>query len=275
MFKIERMQKIREYMYQHKQADVNTLSALLNVSGATIRKDFEDLEKEGFITRFHGGASLSSASYQHEKLYYSFHNSDIQYDQDKEELGAVASFLIQEREWIFLGPGTTAFYIAKALAKRSNIYVMTNNLLAANILALNPTIQTIVIGGKVHSDAVYTIPENIEKELDNIYLSKAFFSIDGADLQAGYTLSDISVLDIINTVSSKCCETFLAVDSSKYGKRTFMKLADMSFSHSVITNDRTLPKYKQFYSANSIPVYTISSLNINFEQDHVQKATGL
>ena len=33
-------------MYQHKQADVNTLSALLNVSGATIRKDFEDLEKK-------------------------------------------------------------------------------------------------------------------------------------------------------------------------------------------------------------------------------------
>ncbi len=198
-------------MYQHKQADVNTLSALLNVSGATIRKDFEDLEKRFYNTFPWRSFPLALQVINTKSFIIHFITAIFNTIRIKKIRELSLLSLFRSVNGFFLGPGTTAFYIAKALAKRSNIYVMTNNLLAANILALNPTIQTIVIGGKVHSDAVYTIPENIEKELDNIYLSKAFFSIDGADLQAGYTLSDISVLDIINTVSSKCCETFLAV----------------------------------------------------------------
>ena len=56
MFKIERLRKIKEILADCKQIDVSTLSSLLEVTDATIRNDLEELEKEGFLTRFHGGS---------------------------------------------------------------------------------------------------------------------------------------------------------------------------------------------------------------------------
>ncbi|MCI8638583.1 MAG: DeoR/GlpR transcriptional regulator [Coprococcus sp.] len=168
---------------------------------------------------------------------------------------------------MFLGPGTTAYYIARELARRDNIHVLTNNLMAAGILAPNPGIQTIVIGGEIHASGVYTLPENIEKELDNIYLDKAFFSIDGAGIKSGYTLSDPYILDIIKTVCTKCEEFILAIDYTKYGKRAFMKLADMGFTHHVIMNENTPSKYRQYYANHDIKTYTLSMTGVQKDSE--------
>lgn len=260
MFKPERIQRIKEYLLQHEQAYVQTLSAQLNVSDATIRNDFNDLEKEGFIVRFHGGAMLNDSGSPDQEIGRTLPSDDVGHDPNKEELGIIASHLIQEKEWVFLGPGTTSYYIARELARRSNIHILTNNLMAAGVLASNPSIQTIVIGGEIHTANVYTLPENIEKELDNIYLNKAFFSIDGADIKSGYTLSDTYILEIINTVCNKCEEFFLAIDYTKYGKRSFMKLADINFTHNVIINENTPAKYRQYYANHNIKTYTLSAI---------------
>lgn len=267
MYKQERIRKIKEYITEHKQADVQTLGSILNVSGATIRTDLNELEKEGFIVRFHGGAALNSAGYHEAEINMALRCSNIEYDPNKEELGEIASHLIKEREWVFLGPGTTSYYIAKALSQRNNIFVLTNNMLVSNILGANPACQTLVIGGQVHSDGMYTLPENIVKEFENKHVSKAFFSVDGADIKFGYTLTDTNVCDTINLLCSKCDEVFLAVDQSKYGKRTFIKIADIDFPHSVIINEGTPAKYKQFYLNHNIPVYTSSILNNNSGND--------
>ena len=263
MYKQERHRQIREYITEHKQADVQTLSSLLGVSGATIRIDLNELEKAGFIVRFHGGAALNSAGDHDAEISLALRGSNVEYNQNKEELGKIASHLIQEREWIFLGLGTTSYYIAKALSQRRNTFVLTNNMLVANILGANPSCQTLVIGGIVHADGMYTLPDNLEKELENKHISKAFFSVDGARIKYGYTLTDIDAYDTINLLRTKCDELFLAIDESKYGKRTFLKIADMDFPHSVIINESTPAKYKQFYLNHNIPVYTSSILSSN------------
>jgi DeoR/GlpR family transcriptional regulator of sugar metabolism len=60
VFAIERIKIIKNYLIENKQLEVNILSKMLNVSEVTIRRDLEKLEKEGFITRTHGGAVLST-----------------------------------------------------------------------------------------------------------------------------------------------------------------------------------------------------------------------
>ncbi|MCI8638584.1 MAG: DeoR/GlpR transcriptional regulator [Coprococcus sp.] len=98
MFRPERIQKIKEYLLQHEQAYVQALSAQLNVSDATIRNDFNDLEKEGFIVRFHGGAILNDSGRRNQEVRRALQSDDIGYDRNKEELGIIASHLIQEKE---------------------------------------------------------------------------------------------------------------------------------------------------------------------------------
>ena len=255
MFKIERLKKIREIVFDRKQVEVTTLSQLLNVSDATIRNDLEELEKEGFLERFHGGATLKSTD-THEEINNTFNGSSIQYDKDKEEIGKVAAALVKEKEWIFLGPGKTSFYIAKALVDRNNINVLTNNLMVANILSNNYSTQILLLGGRLNSDGLYTIQDDISKELNNIYLSKAFFSVDSADLEYGYTLSDLNVLNLIKTVSSQCHKSIFVVDSKKFGKRSFMRLGDLDYPNVIVTNDNIPDAYKKYYLEHNITTYT-------------------
>lgn len=256
MLKPERIQQIKDTIYEHKQITVAALSQQMKVSEATIRNDLEELEQEGYLTRFHGGARINSLPVKDDALNDIFNVSVVGYDKNKEQIGLLAAELVNEKEWIFLGPGTTSYYIAKALTLKNNIHVLTNNLLVSYILSTNSTIRIILLGGKLDNKGLYTIPDDILSELDNVYLSKSFFSVDGADLKAGYTLSDLNVFDIIKAVSSKCEETIFSVDITKFGRRSFRKLGDLDFADRVILNDNTPEAILAYYYEHGISVHT-------------------
>lgn len=259
MFKVERIRRIKEILRDCHQIEVSSLSSLLNVSDATIRNDLEELEREGFLTRFHGGATIN-APVTEEPVNTSLKNDLIEYDKNKEEIGIIASKLVREREWIFLGPGSTNYYIAKALRQRNGINVLTNNFLVATILHDIPHIRVLFLGGQMDHLGFYTVPDDWERELCNIYLDKAFFSVDGVDLEAGYTLSDKSVFDIIQAVMKRSRETIMAVDCMKFNQRTFMKIGDLDLAMTVITNSAIPDIYKRYYMEHGIPAYTTYDL---------------
>lgn len=259
MFKVERIKRIKEILKDCQQIEVSALSNLLNVSDATIRNDLEELEQEGFLTRFHGGATINAPETV-EPVNSIISSAQIEYNKNKEEIGIIASHLIQEREWIFLGPGTTTYYIAKALRERGQINVLTNNFLVANILYDVPSIRLIFLGGQVEHLGNYTIPSDLDKELQNIYLDKAFFSVDGVDLSAGYTLSDNTVLDIIQAVMRRSRESIMSVDCSKFEQTAFMTMGDLTLTPTVITNSDIPDIYKQYYLNHDICMYSTFDL---------------
>lgn len=255
MLKQERIQQIKDILHERRQITVAVLSQLMNVSEATIRNDLEELEQEGYLTRFHGGAKINSQPIKDDALNDAFSMSIVGYDKNKEELGMIAAGLVNEKEWIFLGPGTTSYYIAKALTQRNNIHVLTNNLLVSYILSTNSTIKILLLGGRLDNKGLYTIPNDILSELDNVYLSKSFFSVDGADLKAGYTLSDLNVMEIIKAVSSKCEETIFSIDISKFGQRSFRKIGDLDFADTVILNDNAPESVLAYYYEHGINIH--------------------
>ena len=61
MFAAERKAKIKEMLLEYKHVDVSTLSSLLSVTVATIRRDLDELEKAGFLKKMHGGAVLDES----------------------------------------------------------------------------------------------------------------------------------------------------------------------------------------------------------------------
>ncbi len=259
MLKIERIKRIKDILKDSNQVEVSTLSNLLNVSDATIRNDLEELEQEGFLTRFYGGATINVAPTE-EVTDTALHPNQVEYNQDLEELGIIAARMIRDREWVFLGPGRTNYYIAKALYSRSNINILTNNFLVANLLYHATGIRLLFLGGQVDHFGCYTLPDDLEHEFDNIYLDKAFFSVDGVDLESGYTLSDRSVLELIQTVSLYSRETVMVVDRSKFNKRTFRKVGSLDMPLTVVTSPDIPDAYKRYYLEHGIRTYTAHNL---------------
>ena len=124
MFATERQNRIKQLLFEYDKVGVGSLSEILDVSEVTIRKDLEKLEKDGFLIRTHGGAVLREDVPKEEISP----ESDIPNIESKKMIGIFAAALIQDRDVIFLGPGSTCIQIAKNLRDKKDIIVVTNNI---------------------------------------------------------------------------------------------------------------------------------------------------
>jgi DeoR/GlpR family transcriptional regulator of sugar metabolism len=261
MFKAERIQKLKELVYHRKQVDVATLSTLLNVSGVTIRSDLERLEETGFLSRTHGGAVLNETSTSQEDTNTILLGKTIQYDKNREAMGEVAVGLIKEHEWVFLGPGETCYYIARRLRDRENINVLTNNIHVVNVLLSNPNINVIMTGGNLNHKRCCFTGDIFTKTMENLYIRRAFFSVTGADFQAGYTVAEADEMNMIKFISRRANELVYLVDSAAFDSISFMSVGDLK-SVSVVISDSKMPEpYKRYFFENNIRIFTSYDLN--------------
>jgi DeoR/GlpR family transcriptional regulator of sugar metabolism len=261
MFKAERIQKLKELVYNRKQVDVATLSSLLNVSGVTIRSDLERLEKMGFLSRTHGGAVLNEISTSQEDANAILLGKTIQYDKNQENMGQVAAALVQEHEWVFLGPGEPCYYIARCLRDRENINVLTNNIHVVNVLLSNPNINVIMTGGNLNHKHCCVMGDIFTKNMENLYIRKAFFSITGADFQAGYTVSDAGEMNMIKFISKRANDLIYLIDSAAFDSISFMSVGDLRSVSTVISGNKMPETYKRYYFENNIRIFTSYDLN--------------
>lgn len=256
MFKAARLTKIKEVILDRGQVDVNTLSSLLNVSDVTIRSDLEQLEKEQFIYRTHGGAVLNEDFIKQKNFQENLLGLKLEYDKKKEYIGQIAAELVRDEEWIFIGQGTTCYYIARELAKKEGINVLTNNLYAAAIMAQNQKANIIVTGGNLVQSHLYLTGDMFLRTMDNIFISKAFMGVSGVDFKGGYTVSDSSELNVYNKIRDISRELIIVADSSKFDKTSFLSLGPLTMPDSVITNDDIAQTYKEFFFNNGVKIFT-------------------
>lgn len=254
MFKAARIAKIKEILLDRGRIDVSTLSSLLNVTEVTIRSDLELLEQENYIIRTHGGAILNEdVVNQQEEIDSLFH---IDYDRNKDYIGRIAADMIDANEWVFLGQGTTCYFIAKALKEKPRVNVVTNNLLAAATLSRNNGANIVLLGGELTHENLFTSGDMFLKSLENIFISKAFMTVTGIDFQSGYTVSNVSDIALFSYLKNISKELIIVADSSKFGKTTFRRIGDLGYANTLITNEDIDERYKSYFFENNIKLFT-------------------
>ncbi|KJS50567.1 DeoR/GlpR family DNA-binding transcription regulator [Desulfosporosinus sp. BICA1-9] len=259
MFGAARLKKIKDIIYEKKQVNVSTLSSMLSVTEVTIRSDIKKLELEGFIIKTHGGATLN------EKLYLEIQEERLprgtEYDRNKEIIGEIAAHIVKEHEAIFLGEGSTCYFIAKALKNKRNITVVTNNLNIANVLAENSSINLILTGGNLVGDTMSLTGEIIQRALKGIFVDKAFISVNGVHITNGFTVSNIEQLNVFRTISNIAKELIVAADCTKFGKTTFAQLGSLLIAKKIITNEDIPNEYKAYFFEEGIQIFTSYEIN--------------
>ena len=122
MFAVERQKRILEALASEGAVWVSRLSAELEVTEETIRRDLEKLEKQEMLVRTHGGAiSLNESNHEMSLEKRKHLNSDI-----KERLAAEAIKHIVPGDTVFLDASTTTFYISRLLKRMRDVTVVTN-----------------------------------------------------------------------------------------------------------------------------------------------------
>jgi DeoR family transcriptional regulator, glycerol-3-phosphate regulon repressor len=141
--KRERQQHIVTAIASSASVSVSRLSAKLDVSKQTVRRDLDELSLEGRINRTHGGAAVRFVGLEPDI------NERSQYSNDERVIIAdLATDLITDGEVVMLGAGLTPVYVAQSLVSQFNrLHVITNNLSAGSILASNPGIHVVMAPG--------------------------------------------------------------------------------------------------------------------------------
>src|SRR5258707_14253567 len=130
LFTKQRQLAIAEVIAREGQATVDALCQLFDVSAATIRRDLDELDTQRVIIRTHGGAMRMAQALP--ELPVLQRGSDQL--EAKRRIGKAAAALVPEEATVFLASGTTTLEVARALASRTNLTVITNALNIACVL---------------------------------------------------------------------------------------------------------------------------------------------
>jgi DeoR/GlpR family transcriptional regulator of sugar metabolism len=126
---------------------ISSLAAGFGVSSETVRRDIEELSRQGAVRRTYGGASVVQAGLQPE-----LSSREQMAVAERARIGAAAAALVEPRDVLMLDAGSTTSHFARALVARGiAATVLTNNLTAAIELAAAPAgvLRVVLCPGEV------------------------------------------------------------------------------------------------------------------------------
>ncbi|MGB9754919.1 MAG: DeoR/GlpR transcriptional regulator [Roseiflexus castenholzii] len=223
--------QIMALLQRHGQISVKWCAEQLGVSEVTIRSDFALLEREGTLRRIWGGAVLDRPLWPEG----SFASRLKVRAEEKERIARAAARLINDGDTVMLDASTTAYAIARQIAGRRNLTVITNGMHLALSLGAHPAITTIVIGGQVRGDTGSLTGTLAEEMLQRLHADKGFFSARGLTLAKGLTESSIPE-GLLKAAMVRHVDQVIAVlDSSKLGVSSLTSFCPVEAIHRLIT----------------------------------------
>jgi len=244
MIPAERRQKILRFIKEGGAASINTLSSLMNVSEATIRRDLDELSKDEFVIRSHGGAinRNEGSSTVYEPGYHSRIQANID---EKKKIAFKAAERVGNGLSIILDSGSTALEIAKCLHGKERLTVVTIDIRVAMELARLKGVQVIVTGG-ILREGLYTLfGPHAESLLDELSVDLAFLSAYGID-ESGVTTVNPFQVPVKRKMIKVARRVIVTADHSKFGKRLFTRICTFDEVDEIITDNKLDPKYKEF-----------------------------
>lgn len=216
-----RREQILAYLNVRERTSVGELSQLLGVSEVTVRKDLDQLEAQGLLTRVHGGAIVSGRG----RLELYFATREQERLEEKRRIALAAAALIQPGQRIFLDASTTALQIARLLKDREQLTVVTNGLYTALELNFCVDITTIVVGGTMRHRSSSLIGSLDDTILQRLRFDVGFFGARGVTAEDGLMESDLDEALLKQRMVRASALVVGIVDASKFGAMSFSAFA--------------------------------------------------
>jgi DeoR family transcriptional regulator of aga operon len=228
----ERLGFILERLSQHSSVDVSDLAAELTVSQASVRRDLQLLESQQLLTRTHGGAVASGVLYELPMRYRGGQRHDA-----KRAIARLAAGLLEDDVTsVGLNGGSTTTEVARALASRSGLRVVTNALNIAAELAVRSNIELVVCGGSARSESYELVGPLAEMTLSNINLDVAIIGVDGVSVTAGLSTHHEVEAQTNRSLLRSAARVIVVADSSKIGRRGFARIAEITAATDLVTD---------------------------------------
>src|SRR5829696_1316761 len=234
---------ILEILARDGFVDVGNLKRLLDCSEATVRRDLAHLHQAGYLRRTHGGAVSNNMR----ELPFRAKLGTMA--EAKQRIAQEAAGAVGEGQAIGFTGGTTTQQVARKLASRTGLTVVTNSLTVAMALANSDT-RVIVTGGELRRQTYELVGPLAEPVASQIHLDLMFVGVDGLSLDGGLTTHN-PVEARVNRVLIDCSkEVTVVTDHTKLGREAFAQIAPFGVVNTLITDvDAAEEKTRDFEKA--------------------------
>ena len=249
MMTAQRREELKKYMLEHKSASVLDMARRFQVSGQTIRRDFEALEKEGFLLRSYGGAMVKDRK---TAFVPNTVKSELFVD-EKKTICRRAVSRICPNDCIFIDHSTTALALCDEICQMP-LTVVTNSYRVIGQLAGCYNIQLVCTGGTYHGGIEGFSGLETVRYLQQHCVDKAFLSCRAIDPLRGVNDAYETIANVRQTVIENADSVYLLADHTKFGKSGFITVCGLDRLDCVIT-DRPLDReWHKLFAENQVEV---------------------
>ncbi|HWR11358.1 MAG TPA: DeoR/GlpR family DNA-binding transcription regulator [Rectinemataceae bacterium] len=223
---------VRDAVFKAGSCRVADLATEFNVSGVSIRKSLDELERQGVIQRFHGEARV----YTGDDIPFRMH---VHYA-EKQAIANRAAALVEPGDTILIEAGSANAMFAGRIKGVQGLTVITTNLFIARLFR-GSKVRVIVLGGVYQEESESLVGPGVCEAIRAIGFSKAFIGVSGFTIADGFMLNDIPRAEVSRAILDRCAEcgakAWILTDSSKFGVSHAATIcSDLSLIAGVVTD---------------------------------------
>lgn len=228
----DRVSAILERVAGQGSVDAGHLADEFGVSAATIRRDLQALEDQKLLARTHGGAVAVDVAYELPVRY--------RVGQHREEKALIAqraaALLPRGNLTLGLSGGTTTHMLARLLAERVDLTVVTNALNIAAELALRPRLKLIMTGGVSRTQSYELVGPIADQALAGLNMEVAVLGVDGISARGGLTTHDEIEAHTNATMIHRADRLMVVADGSKVGRNCLARICPITDAAVLVTD---------------------------------------
>lgn len=225
---------------EHGRLSVAEVVETLNVSEATVRRDFADLAAQQLVTRTHGGIVATAVAYDLPARY-----KQAGTDTAKDRIAVRAAELAQEGSVVGFNGGTTTSAVARRLAARSDlamssarpaITVVTNALNIATEMVLRPFVRCVSLGGVARTESYELAGPLASMVLGELWLDTVFLGVDAVSAGTGAMCHHEGEAGINSLMVERADRAVVVATGAKVGRRAFARICTTSRIDVLVTD---------------------------------------
>lgn len=226
---------------EHGRLSVSQVCAELDVSEATVRRDFAELAAQQLVTRTHGGVVATSVAYELPARY-----KNASADDHKQRIARAAALLVAPGTVVGFNGGTTTSATARRLAARTDlaisserpaITVVSNALNIASEMVLRPFIRCVSLGGVARPESYEQSGPLAAMVLEQLWLDTLILGVDAVSAIGGASCHHEGEAGINSLMVRRADRVIVVATGDKVGKRSFARICESSAIHVLVTDE--------------------------------------
>lgn len=233
MLAIERRHRILDRILREGTVAVTELSRTFGVTAETVRRDLGRLERDGLVSRTHGGAVVVKTEVE-DLPYGTRHLTNIE---AKRAIAVRAATLVGDGQSVMLDSSSTAFEVLATLRGRRDLTLITNSV---RILSdTDVTSHTIMsVGGELRRRSMTFVGPLATQAIERFKADVALISCKALSLEGGIMESNVADAEVKRAFirSARC--VCLLVDGDKFDHTALIGVGGFEDIDVVVTDRR-------------------------------------